>query len=155
MPLSLHHIDAFTDRPFAGNPLAVFPDARGLSGAQMQRIARELNLSETVFVLPAETPAGTRRVRIFTPGREVPFAGHPTVGTAFFLVASGLVVMRYVDLYWFLGPSFSPGALAFHPLNLLTMIAIGGIWYWAFVGQLEDRALLAFNDPLLVGELGA
>jgi hypothetical protein len=71
------------------------------------------------------------------------------------LVASGLVVMRYVDLYWFLGPSFSPGALAFHPLNLLTMIAIGGIWYWAFVGQLEDRALLAFNDPLLVGELGA
>lgn len=91
MEYAYQTLDVFTDRPFAGNPLAVFPDARGLSGAQMQRIARELNLSETVFVLPAETPAGTRRVRIFTPGREVPFAGHPTVGTAFFLVASGLV----------------------------------------------------------------
>jgi trans-2,3-dihydro-3-hydroxyanthranilate isomerase len=84
-------LDVFTDEPFSGNPLAVFPDAQGLTDDGMQRIARELNLSETVFVLPAETPEGTRKVRIFTPGREVPFAGHPTVGTAFFLVAEGLV----------------------------------------------------------------
>jgi len=86
-----HTLDVFTDTPFAGNPLAVFPDARGLGETQMQRIARELNLSETVFVFPPETAEGTRRVRIFTPGREVPFAGHPTVGTAFLLVATGLV----------------------------------------------------------------
>lgn len=91
MEYRYHTLDVFTDTPFAGNPLAVFPDAEGLTDDQMQRIARELNLSETVFAFPAVTPAGTRKVRIFTPGREVPFAGHPTVGTAFFLVASGLV----------------------------------------------------------------
>lgn len=85
-----HTLDVFTDRIFGGNPLAVFPDARGISDAQMQAVARELNLSETVFVLPAES-GGTRRVRIFTPGAELPFAGHPTVGTAFLLVALGEV----------------------------------------------------------------
>lgn len=74
--------DVFTDRRFAGNPLAVFPDAAGLSDDDMRDIARELNLSETTFVLPVEDPATTHRVRIFTPGRELAFAGHPTVGTA-------------------------------------------------------------------------
>lgn len=77
--------DVFTDRPFGGNPLAVFPDARGLSPQRMQQVARELNLSETVFVLPPEEPGHTRRLRIFTPGVELPFAGHPTVGTALIL----------------------------------------------------------------------
>lgn len=91
MDYSYHTLDVFTDRPFSGNPLAVFPDAEGLTSEQMQAIARELNLSETVFVLPPTTVDGTRKVRIFTPGREVPFAGHPTVGTAFYLVASGAV----------------------------------------------------------------
>ena len=86
----VHTLDVFTDRIFGGNPLAVFPDARGIDGATMQRIARELNLSETVFVLPPEA-GGTARVRIFTPGREVPFAGHPTVGTAVFLAGEGAV----------------------------------------------------------------
>lgn len=84
-----HTLDVFTDRLFGGNQLAVFPDARGLSDARMAHIARELNLSETVFVLPPETPAGTRRLRIFTPGMELPFAGHPTVGAAFLLAAIG------------------------------------------------------------------
>ncbi len=74
--------DVFTDRRFAGNPLAVVMDAQGLSGAEMQTLAREFNLSETVFVLPAEDPAHAARVRIFTPGYELPFAGHPTVGAA-------------------------------------------------------------------------
>src|SRR5579885_2218312 len=82
--------DVFTDRPFGGNPLAVFPDAAGLSTAQMKAVAREFNLSETVFVLPPEDPAHTRLLRIFTPGRELPFAGHPTVGTAYVLAATGL-----------------------------------------------------------------
>lgn len=81
--------DVFTDRIFGGNPLAVFTDARGLDTARMHQITREMNLSETVFVLPPETPRGTRRVRIFTPGRELPFAGHPTVGTAFVLASIG------------------------------------------------------------------
>jgi trans-2,3-dihydro-3-hydroxyanthranilate isomerase len=89
--LEYHTLDVFTDRVFGGNPLAVFPDGRGLAPALMQSIARELNLSETVFVLPAWDPAATRRVRIFTPAQEVPFAGHPTLGTAFFLVASGIL----------------------------------------------------------------
>lgn len=87
-------LDVFCDRPFGGNPLAVFPEATGLSGAQMQTLTRELNLSETVFVLPPETPQGTRRVRIFTPGQEIPFAGHPTVGTAFLLAALGQVPVQ-------------------------------------------------------------
>lgn len=86
-----HTLDVFTDRVFGGNPLAVFPDAEGLSTEQMQRTARELNLSETVFVFPAADRAHTRRVRIFTPASELPFAGHPTVGTALLLVALGEV----------------------------------------------------------------
>ena len=77
MRYAFHTADVFTDRPFGGNQLAVFLDARGLDGSRMQRVARELNLSETVFVFPPEDPAHTRRVRIFTPGMEVPFAGHP------------------------------------------------------------------------------
>lgn len=81
--------DVFTDRPFGGNPLAVFPDARGLPPQRMQQVARELNLSETVFVLPPEDPGHTRRLRIFTPGVELPFAGHPTVGTALILAWLG------------------------------------------------------------------
>ena len=85
--------DVFTDRMFGGNQLAVFPDARGLDHAAMQSIAREMNLSESVFVFPAETAAGTRRVRIFTPGSELPFAGHPTVGTAFVLASTGEIAM--------------------------------------------------------------
>jgi trans-2,3-dihydro-3-hydroxyanthranilate isomerase len=81
--------DVFTDQPFGGNPLAVLPDARGLDDALMQKIAREFNLSETVFVLPPASPAHTRRLRIFTPMTEIPFAGHPTVGTALALARLG------------------------------------------------------------------
>jgi trans-2,3-dihydro-3-hydroxyanthranilate isomerase len=81
--------DVFTDRPFCGNPLAVLPDARGLTDTQMQSIAREFNYSETTFVLPAADPRHAARVRIFTPGAELPFAGHPTIGTAFVLATIG------------------------------------------------------------------
>jgi len=80
--------DVFTRERFGGNPLAVLPDARGLSDLQMQRIAREFNFSESTFVLPPEN-GGTRRVRIFTPTKEIPFAGHPNVGTAFVLASAG------------------------------------------------------------------
>jgi trans-2,3-dihydro-3-hydroxyanthranilate isomerase len=78
----------FTRDRFGGNPLAVLPEATGLSSRQMQQIAREFNYSETTFVLPAEQES-TRRVRIFTPAREVPFAGHPNIGTAFVLASIG------------------------------------------------------------------
>jgi trans-2,3-dihydro-3-hydroxyanthranilate isomerase len=76
--------DVFTDTPLAGNPLAVFTDARALDDGTMQRLAKETNLSETVFVLPPEE-GGHARIRIFTPDKELPFAGHPTLGTAFVL----------------------------------------------------------------------
>jgi trans-2,3-dihydro-3-hydroxyanthranilate isomerase len=75
-------LDVFTSKIFAGNPLAVIADARGLSLDQMQAVTREFNLAESTFVLPPENPGNTARVRIFTPGYEMPFAGHPTVGTA-------------------------------------------------------------------------
>jgi trans-2,3-dihydro-3-hydroxyanthranilate isomerase len=78
--------DVFTGEQLAGNPLAVVFDGAGLTDAEMQAITREFNLSETVFVLSPENPAHTARIRIFTPGRELPFAGHPTVGTAIALV---------------------------------------------------------------------
>lgn len=80
-------LDVFAREPLSGNPLAVVMDAEGLTPADMQRIAREFNLSETVFVLPARNAINTARVRIFTPAAELPFAGHPTVGTAVLLAA--------------------------------------------------------------------
>ena len=79
--------DVFTDRVLTGNPLAVVLDADGLETAQMQAIAREFNLSQTAFVLDADNPAHSARVRIFTPAVELPFAGHPTVGTAICLAS--------------------------------------------------------------------
>jgi trans-2,3-dihydro-3-hydroxyanthranilate isomerase len=84
-------VDVFTDRPFAGNPLAVVFDAQALATAQLQTVAREFNLSETVFVLPPTDPgAATYRARIFTPEVELPFAGHPSVGAAVTAVRRGL-----------------------------------------------------------------
>ncbi|MCW2306979.1 PhzF family phenazine biosynthesis protein [Rhodobium gokarnense] len=85
MPRAYAVLDVFTDTPLAGNPLAVVLDAEGLEDDRMQAIAREFNLSETVFVLPPENPAASAKVRIFTPAQELPFAGHPTVGTAVLL----------------------------------------------------------------------
>jgi trans-2,3-dihydro-3-hydroxyanthranilate isomerase len=82
--VGFYTLDVFTNKRFGGNPLAVVPDAAGLTSEQMQSIAREFNLSETTFVLPPQT-GGTHRVRIFTPANELPFAGHPTVGTALLL----------------------------------------------------------------------
>src|SRR5882672_1097586 len=80
--------DVFTDTRFGGNPLAVLPAALGLSDHQMQQVAREFNFSESTFVFPPEA-GQTRKVRIFTPTMEVPFAGHPNIGTAFVLAAAG------------------------------------------------------------------
>jgi len=84
-------LDVFTDRAFCGNPLAVFPEAEGITDDQMAKIAREMNLSETVFVLKPESDKALRRLRIFTPTRELPFAGHPIVGTWIGLAGEGVV----------------------------------------------------------------
>jgi trans-2,3-dihydro-3-hydroxyanthranilate isomerase len=87
----LRWVDVFTERALAGNPLAVVLDADGLSDTQMQAIAREMNLSETTFVLPPQKRDHAAKVRIFTPHVELPFAGHPTVGTGWVLIDEGLV----------------------------------------------------------------
>lgn len=84
-------VDVFTDRPLEGNALAVFPDASGLDSGTMQDIARELNLAETAFVLPTTRTDCVARVRIFTPTKEMRFAGHPTIGTSFVLLEEGLL----------------------------------------------------------------
>jgi len=89
MSWRFHIVDVFTASAFAGNALAVLPDARGLTTGQMQAIARELNFSETTFVIPDGASADRCRVRIFTPGAELDFAGHPTIGTACALVMHG------------------------------------------------------------------
>ncbi|MBI5029572.1 MAG: PhzF family phenazine biosynthesis protein [Chloroflexi bacterium] len=81
--------DVFTGQAFGGNQLAVFTDARGLTADEMQTLAQEMNYSESTFVLPPEIPNAVKRVRIFTPGKEMPMAGHPTVGTAFVLAQHG------------------------------------------------------------------
>jgi trans-2,3-dihydro-3-hydroxyanthranilate isomerase len=94
MPHRFVIADVFTERAFGGNQLAVFPDGRGISERAMQTLAREFNFSETTFVLPPETPGTDFRLRIFTPANELPFAGHPTVGTASVLARLGLVPLR-------------------------------------------------------------
>src|SRR6201996_6665430 len=97
MRLTFVTVDVFTDRAFGGNPLAVVLDGSGLSGNQMQAIAAEFNLAETTFVLPPKDPAHTAEVRIFTPRYEMPFAGHPNVGTAFALARAGKSYDRAID----------------------------------------------------------
>jgi trans-2,3-dihydro-3-hydroxyanthranilate isomerase len=88
---TIHVVDVFTERPLAGNQLAVVLDAEGIPGDVMQRIAKEMNISETTFVLAPVDAGNVARVRIFTPGTELPFAGHPTIGTAWVLFNEGLV----------------------------------------------------------------
>lgn len=91
-------VDVFSDNAFGGNQLAVLPEAQGLSDVAMQTLAREFNFSESTFVLPPDDPANTRKVRIFTPQAELPFAGHPNVGTAFALVAAGDIAVEAPEL---------------------------------------------------------
>jgi trans-2,3-dihydro-3-hydroxyanthranilate isomerase len=87
-------VDVFTDRPLSGNPLAVLPKAAGLSDAEMLAIAREMNLSETTFVLPPRDPTADYVNRIFTPGGEIPFAGHPSIGTAYVTAMTGQAFVK-------------------------------------------------------------
>ena len=108
-------LDVFADRAFGGNQLAVFPDGRAIEDETMQRIARELQLSETTYVLPPTSGAADYRVRIFTPVRELPFAGHPTLGTAFVLADGRDVTIRLLRESFGqmiqLVPTFTPAAV--------------------------------------------
>src|ERR1700733_8840882 len=97
MKLNFVTVDVFTSTQFAGKPLGVVLTAEGLSGGQMQAIAAEFNLAETTFVLPPKDPANTAEVRIFTPRFEMPFAGHPNVGTAFALGRAGKTYGRAIE----------------------------------------------------------
>lgn len=152
-------VDVFTATRFGGNPLAVFPDARGLDEADMQRIAREFNLSETTFVLPPADPAHTARVRIFTPQHELPFAGHPNVGTALVLAAraparpdtmvfeedAGLVRMRFD---WS-GPV--PRATLDAPQPLTTTATIPPEVVARCVGIATEDVLTGLHPPTVAG----
>src|SRR5215207_3680558 len=91
MGLHFDIVDVFTDRAYAGNPLAVVHRARTLTARQMQAIAAEFGLSETAFTLPPTTSAATYRLRIFTPARELPFAGHPSIGAAWALAFADMI----------------------------------------------------------------
>ncbi len=110
MARRFHTLDVFTDAPLAGNPLAVVLDCEGLDGGRMQAIAREFNLSETVFVLEPRDPVNTARIRIFTPFRELPFAGHPTIGAACLIAATR-----------------APGELAAQELRLVLEEEVGDV----------------------------
>jgi len=129
-------LDVFTDRAFAGNPLAVIPDARGLTTEQMQAIAAEFNYSESTFVLPPDDPAHTAKVRIFNRTSELPFAGHPNVGTAYVLAC--LAARRGTPL---------PTELVFEELAGLVPVEVvrdAG-------GQVQGATLTA-PQPLTLGE---
>jgi len=138
MALTFHTLDVFTDRRFGGNPLAVVLGADGLSGEEMQRIAREFNLSETVFVLASERPAHSAKMRIFTPQSEVPFAGHPTIGTATLLAAlkpnsaqdgeqDSLVVLEQAIGTVRVGVRLRPGSPAFAEFDAPKLPAEAGV----------------------------
>jgi trans-2,3-dihydro-3-hydroxyanthranilate isomerase len=123
MDLHYHLLDVFTDVPFGGNQLAVFVDGPVIEPDLMQRIARELNLSETVFVQPSRDRRASRALRIFTPGVELPFAGHPTIGTAHLLVALGLVPMEQAERGVFLEEPVGLVAVSVRRVSNGTLIA--------------------------------
>jgi trans-2,3-dihydro-3-hydroxyanthranilate isomerase len=128
------HYDVFTDHLFGGNQLAVFLDARGLSSETMQAIAKEMNFSETTFVLPAEKQGTDVRMRIFTPGEELPTAGHPTIGTTFALARAGVIERGRAQFTF--GCNIGPVAVA--------MTWKGDDLGFAWMTQ----ALPTFGDPL-------
>ncbi len=134
-------LDVFTDRAFCGNPLAVFPEAEGLSDKRMQQIAREMNLSETVFVLPSEKEEVSRRLRIFTPTSELPFAGHPVVGTWNCLAREGVVPLPengngWVSIKHEVGIGILPVDIEFKDGELARVVMTQG--KFEIRGEIED-----------------
>ena len=147
--LDFHTLDVFTDEIFGGNQLAVFLDAPELDTAVMQAIAREFNFSETVFVRPATDGAALRRLRIFTPGGELPFAGHPTIGTAQLLFELGIA------------PSNAAGGAEFALEEGVGLVPIsvsrrddGGFFTWLTAARLPERGPAPPSVELLAPMLG-
>ena len=118
MPRAYLHYDVFTRVPFTGNQLAVFLDGRGLEASTMQAIAREMAFSETTFILPAEEPGTDVRMRIFTPGTELPMAGHPTIGSTFALAQAGVLAAGRPAITFGLGVGPTPVALEWKGAHL-------------------------------------
>ena len=112
------HYDVFTAQLFGGNQLAVFLDGRGLAADAMQAIAKEMNFSETTFILPPEQRGTDFRLRIFTPGAELPMAGHPTIGSAFALARAGVLEPARKDFVFGLGLGPTPVALTWRGSDL-------------------------------------
>lgn len=151
-------VDVFTDRRFGGNPLAVFPDARGLSDAEMQALAAEFNLSETTFVLPPENPANTARVRIFHRTAEIPFAGHPNVGTGFVLADRAVGgVLRFEQIAGVVEVRLSPdgqGATISAPQPLRIGATLSPALAAACAGITPGEVLTARHLPTLASDGG-
>jgi trans-2,3-dihydro-3-hydroxyanthranilate isomerase len=135
------HVDVFTDHVFGGNQLAVVLDGRGLSPAEMQAIAKELNFSETTFVLPVERTDTDARLRIFTPEEELPMAGHPTIGSAFALARAGVIAPGRDRFVFGLGIGPTPLALTWRAGDL------------AFVWM--SQPLPTFGEPVAEPRLAA
>lgn len=129
------HVDVFTDRALEGNQLAVFPQPRSMTAETMQAIAREMNFSESTFILPAEG-RGDVRMRIFTPGEELPMAGHPTIGSTFALAAEGVIKPDQRDFVFELGVGPIPVSLAWE----------GGKLAFAWMTQLLPSFGAAVSD---------
>jgi trans-2,3-dihydro-3-hydroxyanthranilate isomerase len=132
------HYDVFTDFPFEGNQLAVFPEPAGLSTEEMQTITREMNFSECTFIFPPETPDTNVRMRIFTPGEELPMAGHPTIGSTFALAKEGVIAPSQADFVFGLNVGPTPVSLAWKGA------ALDFAWMTQknpqFGGGIQDRA---------------
>src|SRR5215203_2304277 len=135
------HVDVFTDRPFEGNQLAVFPEPHGLTAEEMQTIALEMNFSECTFIFPAEAPGTDVRMRIFTPGEELPMAGHPTIGSTFALVKEGVIKPGQQGFVFGLGVGPTPVSLEWK--NEALDFAWMTQKYPEFGGKITDRASFA------------
>jgi trans-2,3-dihydro-3-hydroxyanthranilate isomerase len=146
------HYDVFTDRALEGNQLAVFPEPLGLSAEEMQRVTREMNFSECTFIFPAETAATHVRMRIFTPGEELPMAGHPTVGSTFALAKEGVIKPSQREFVFGLGVGPTPVSLDWRGSE------VDFVWMTqktpAHLGKIADRSAFAESIGLNERDLG-
>ena len=147
------HLDVFTDRPFEGNQLAVFPEPYGLSTEEMQRITKEMNFSECTFIFPAEAMGTDVRMRIFTPGEELPMAGHPTIGSTYALVHERVIAPLAAQFVFGLGVGPTPVTLDWQG------DALDFVWMTqqppACQGRISDRSAFASAIGLSDAELPA
>jgi trans-2,3-dihydro-3-hydroxyanthranilate isomerase len=145
------HYDVFTDVPFEGNQLAVFPEPAGLSTGEMQTITREMNFSECTFIFPAETPGTHVRMRIFTPGQELPMAGHPTIGSTFALAEEGTIAAGQREFVFGLGVGPTPVSMEWkgNALDFAWMTQKNP----EFGGEIQDRGAFARALGVQIGDL--